>query len=87
MDLLLHERAFHSLKAMVKEQESQHLKQNFLSFVKAFIKLMSMPHKKRVKTINPVDNGAKQHSITEYWDRKPIKIVLKPAKPKSESEP
>jgi hypothetical protein len=38
---------------------------------------MSMPHKKRVKTINPVDNGAKQHSITEYWDREPIKIVLR----------
>jgi hypothetical protein len=41
-----------------------------------------MPRKKRVKTINPVDDGTKQHSIKEYWNKEPTKIVLKPAKPK-----
>jgi hypothetical protein len=41
-----------------------------------------MPRKKRTKTINPVDDGTKQHSIKEYWNKEPTKIVLKPVKPK-----
>jgi hypothetical protein len=39
-----------------------------------------MPRKKRTKTINPVDDGTKQHSITEYGSKEPIKIVLKEIK-------
>jgi hypothetical protein len=38
--------------------------------------------KKRTKTINPVDDGTKQSSIKEYWNKEPLKIVLKPVKPK-----
>jgi len=43
---------------------------------------MPMPRKRRTKTINPVDDGTKQHSIEEYGSKEPTKIVLKPAKPK-----
>jgi hypothetical protein len=39
-----------------------------------------MPRKKRTKTINPVDDGTKQSSIKEYWNKEPIKIVLKEKK-------
>ena len=41
-----------------------------------------MPKKKRTKTISPVDDGTKQHSIEEYAEKREMKIVLKPAKPK-----
>jgi hypothetical protein len=39
-----------------------------------------MPRKKRSKTINPVDDGTKQHPITEYAEKREMKIVLKEAK-------
>jgi hypothetical protein len=39
-----------------------------------------MPKKKRTKTISPVDNGTKQHSITEYGRKEPTKIVLREKK-------
>jgi len=42
-----------------------------------------MPRKKRVKTIHPVDDGTKQHSIEEYARKEPTKIVLKEIKPES----
>jgi hypothetical protein len=40
-----------------------------------------MPRKKRTRTINPVDDGTKQHSLSEYAEKKEMKIVLKEAKP------
>jgi hypothetical protein len=40
-----------------------------------------MPRKKRTKTINPVDDGLKQHSINEYAETREMKIVLKEVKP------
>jgi hypothetical protein len=40
-----------------------------------------MPRKKRTKTINPVDDEHKQTSITEYAEKREMKIVLKEAKP------
>ena len=39
-----------------------------------------MTKKKRSKTISPVDDGTKQHSIEEYGRKEPIKIVLKETK-------
>jgi hypothetical protein len=41
-----------------------------------------MPRKKRSKTINPVDDGRRQSSIKDYWEKGSTKIVLKLAKPK-----
>lgn len=40
-----------------------------------------MPKKKRSKAISPVDDEHKQTSITEYADRREMKIVLKEVKP------
>jgi len=40
-----------------------------------------MPKKKRTRTINPVDDGLKQHSINEYAETREMKIVLKEANP------
>jgi len=39
-----------------------------------------MPRKKRAKTIFPVDDGTKQHSIEEYAEKRKMKIVLKEIK-------
>jgi hypothetical protein len=56
--------------------------ENFNS-VTANYSSMHMPRRKRAKTICPEDNGKKQHLITEFGRKEPIKIVLKEIKPKS----
>jgi hypothetical protein len=40
-----------------------------------------MPRKKRTKTIHPVDDETKQHTLEEYAEKREMKIVLKEAKP------
>jgi len=49
----------------------------------AKIQMVLMPRKRRTKTINPVDDGTKQHTIEEYGSKEPVKIILKEIKPES----
>jgi len=45
--------------------------------------MVPMPRKRRTKTVNPVEDGTKQHTIEEYGSKEPTKIILKEKKPES----
>jgi hypothetical protein len=73
----------HSQWKTLKKQKSNNPNKTFLiSFVPNILRCPCLG-KSVPKTISPVDDGTKQHSMTEYGRKEPIKIVLKEIKPKS----